>query len=943
MYRIFFLFFIFLSNKALSTDFTLYPQTNGNGRILVNMGIPLKKGDLNDSSQFHVYDQSGKLVSISIQPTLFWYGDNSSIRSVKVQFFVDNLNGEATYSFDISTTNDERIAQSPVAESLMIATDPRKSQVKHPKIIAVLSPDYLEESGLIPPFLGMKNDAQSLYWNAQLHWAMELDYTKSSIANWLFDRVTALYKGCMRTGNEECYKEAYMSQRYWMNSLKRDESVRECLGGSLMAGTTKACDTKYTYIENIKIHVALTGDDSQHDLDFILSLAELSRDQHYYQPVIADEYDEMSEIFTERAAGLILLAQVNAYEMTGSNEILKNIHDRTTVLYNHQMTNPDGLPASGSWRHSWNRHEGAAYPGDTSLDDRRFSPWMSENIIDALWAAYLVNNDVRIPSMIINFGEALINWGFKDSLGYTNKYGEDFSNNGKMKWHHSCNTTGESVLYSASSISSLESLRKTQDSEGWYSDSHLPQSILPLTLAYYFSSDTELNNRLLIKIRSIEKGYLNTKCGEINGTPRKFNWNNRSNYWGTHLWVIDQKPNSLWVPHLPVIDEDLEVIDEDLEVIDDESNSNVEPETTTQPSVVYSQTVGDDFTQNFTPIWRGMESFSLYADGLVAVSFGQLILEENKNEGDKYKVEVVFQSETTNTLGFGLIVHSQEDGYISVRFKGGPYGGVFIYQHDSFIDIGGRLIDSKYFAASINQDNRLSVTASGKMLSVSINDELVLEHQLVNLANSRYIGLLAQSANNSVVIKSLNFSFGEVESLSSMTDDFQGEQGLAWDSLGNWFIEQGALVSTDTGLYTVNVNALIGKGYSIKTNVLAEYNDSLHFGLIVGQDDVYFYTVRIKYGEWGGIYLYGHSVYNSWDFGGTYIDSLPLVITPSVTHELMVRVDGAKVRMFLNSDEVATFNLEDNIWLSKAGYMRHSVGNDVMFDLFSLTYFSALE
>lgn len=521
------------------------------GQHLVTLGIPFAPGELSSTDQLRILDESGAEVSVYVEPTLTWHfksAPNNTIRAVKVQFNVnmsDAATSTRTFSFDLNgrnTAND--INEAPVEQGLSASPDARKAGVMRPDVMAILSPEWLAHSGLIPPFEPTRNDAHKVYWDAQQQWARDLDYGASTLANWLFDRTTAMYKGCMRNGNAECYREAFTSFRYWANNLKRDGTAggTSCRGGPTMGSIYKICDGKYVYLENFKLHWALTGDDSLFDDQFLADIATTSWSSWQAIPV-REARDDQDDFFTERGAGITLLTQVNAYELLGHAEILDRIETGLDILYGMQNNPLDGYAADGSWRHSWDEHEGAENYATGDMDDRRFSPWMSENLVDGLWQANQVVNDSRIGEMIRKMAGALEQWGFPDSPGYINKYGMDLVEyrelaTGYNGWNHGCND-GTLVMYTGSSVASAEALIDTNVSDGYYSDMHNPETVLILTLGYHFESDSSKKSAYLARINDIRDNFFNTYCASVDSTKRLFNWQNRSNAWGTHLWVMD--------------------------------------------------------------------------------------------------------------------------------------------------------------------------------------------------------------------------------------------------------------------------------------------------------------------------------------------------------------------------------------------------------------------
>ncbi|MEW6997237.1 Ig-like domain-containing protein [Colwelliaceae bacterium BS250] len=529
--------------------FTL-TSIESSGNTLVTMGIPFAPGMLASTDTLKVFNESGQEVQIFVKPTLQWHfkaAPENTVRAVKVQFYADMNSGEVnTYSWDIGQSRDtaQDLSEQDLSGSLTASTISGKAGVDIPKIVAIHQPDYLAEAQLIEPFKPEADDNHKTYTTAQFAWAKNLNFESSALADWLFDRPTALYKMCMRTGQADCYIEAIQSYHYWKSNLvtQGQASYPDCAGGLNINGSSKACDTKYLYLEPIKIHTALTGIDNLFsDKVLLKKMADLA-DETHYQGDNSDEYD-VDDSFTERSAGITLLAKVIAYELLPEHaeSILANINQRIDVLYDMQQTPQDGFAVEGAFRHSWARHEGQSYPGVVA-DDRRFSPWMSENTTDALWHQYQITKSVKIKEMLLDMARGMLNWGFVTSSGYTDKFGSNLSDlpNGES-WNSSCSleTNGYKpiALYSGSSTADDQALISTQNSNGQSSDAHNPEVVLMLAMGYKFSDDAAEKEKFNNLIQDIYGSYFTESCGSNGATKRKFNWNNRSNAWGTYLFL----------------------------------------------------------------------------------------------------------------------------------------------------------------------------------------------------------------------------------------------------------------------------------------------------------------------------------------------------------------------------------------------------------------------
>jgi hypothetical protein len=308
-----------------------------------------------------------------------------------------------------------------------------------------------------------------------------------------------------------------------MAGIKRDgiPVSPSCGGGWVPDG--KPCDVKYVYIEPILLAVALTGDDSMHDASTVAKMADLWNSGGWNTP--PGPYRHPNDYFTERLAGLGLVETVAAYELTGEPRYRERVDARVGWLLDHQRANPDGLGDDGSWRNSWNVHEND--PGGAD-DVRGASPWMSENIVDGLWHAWLVTADPRIPGMIVDFGRYLERHGWIDSDLLVPPH----------DWRNDCSGShGQIAWYWSSSQAKTPTLMKIQQSEGWYSDGHNVELGLPVAAAWYFEKDPKQAAALKKRFAALSASY-SPACAAISDTVRRFNWNNRGA--GVAQWMMAQ-------------------------------------------------------------------------------------------------------------------------------------------------------------------------------------------------------------------------------------------------------------------------------------------------------------------------------------------------------------------------------------------------------------------
>jgi hypothetical protein len=491
--------------------------------VLVSLGIPFPPGALTDPKLLRILDPKGNEIAASVKVVLRWYAKDNSIRAVRAQFRAPLTTDQETFYFAIGKPRQQELAGWPYETGLV--EGPQGLRV--PMVLGTLTPEWLCASLIAGPQQpASPNEAYAKYVSRQFEWASKLPVDDYSA--WLFDRPSTLFKAYLRTGRFDYLQAADLSYRFYMQHVKREGLPMDpfCAGG--WAFTGKPCDTKYVYIEPILLAVALTGNDISHDSATVSKMVTLWENGGWSgRP---GPYTNPAEFFTERQAGLGLLATVSAYELTGLPHYLTLINQRVGWLYDHQHHNPDGLGDDGSWRSSWQKHEGDTW--NPSTDVRGNSPWMSENIVDGLWHAWLVTGDKRIPEMITAYGRYLETHGWIDPKLITHSH----------DWRFPCSgPDGLIAWYWSSAHATNKALADIEDSEGWYSDAHNVELGLPVAAAYYFEQDPAQSALLKRRLEGLTSSY-NTECASEAGTLRRFNWNNRGT--GVVQWLIRQPAGS---------------------------------------------------------------------------------------------------------------------------------------------------------------------------------------------------------------------------------------------------------------------------------------------------------------------------------------------------------------------------------------------------------------
>ncbi|MFA6229081.1 MAG: hypothetical protein WC617_02755 [Rhodanobacter sp.] len=505
--------------------------------VAITVGIPFPPGTLNDARDVRIEDIQGISIAAHVEPTLYWHFAHGGIRAVRAQFHASLKGALGAVRFSIgvpATTQQAPVAKGwPYASGLVMGAE----GVRVPGALATLSPQWMSASMIAGPQQPAATAGPyDRYFATQFAWARALPRDDGSA--WLFDRPTTLFQQYVRTGRVDYLAAAVASYRFYMEHIQRNGAPGWplCAGGFHL-DQVSACDPKYVYIEASLLALGLTGDDSQID-PALIQLMVGSWDTGGWN-IPAGPYTGLKQrFFTEREAGLGLLQIVSAWEITGDRQYLKRIDDRVGWLYQHQQHNPDGLGNDGSWRNSWDMHEGNDY--NAATDTVGSSPWMSENIIDGLWHAWLVTGDTRIPTMITAFGRYLERYGWIDA--------KTLQSAGK-NWRDPCDgPNGQISWYWSSAHAELKQLVSIENSDGWYSDSHNVELTLPVAAARYFETDPQWQRALDKRMALLEASY-SESCAKNSNTRRRFNWNNRGT--GGVQWLLRQPAGSGATPATP--------------------------------------------------------------------------------------------------------------------------------------------------------------------------------------------------------------------------------------------------------------------------------------------------------------------------------------------------------------------------------------------------------
>lgn len=553
----------FQTQVTLVTDEDVTPRSNE----LVTFGLPLAVGLVQDSAEIQVV-VNGQVRPVFVECKLTWHFSDpeNSCRSVTIQLQgVDMRSGNVVVDITDAGRNTATDLQERPHQDGWVQGSATQANLYYPRVFAIHDMAYLDKTGIVPSYRAPEtSDGFSALQSKQFdNWAGQLDYSSISTSNFLFDRSTAMFKAYMGSGDVKFLKQAFLTKQLYFQHVRNTGGDPRPQGGEgcfEFDNARKCPDPKYIYTQPAKLALALVGDDSQWDHQLIVNMA-LQSDIGWFQAPSRDLYDSESESFTERGVGLTGITEVNAYEITGDATVLEHIEQRIASLKDMQQTvkswdTANGwTPKSGAFTHSWKVHEGGVgqWPGPGVTDDRRFSPWMSENVADFLWHAYHYTDVQGIPEMLRRLGNAIDLYGFASNyvsgIGvnavYARKTGaepDEVDNNNVINGWNSCNGPDEAaveLMYFGSAYASPEALESTHRSEG-YTDQHNVEVVLSLALAYRFETNPAARQRLRARVEKIIEQWTETDvedCSRIGSHMRLWNWQHRSNSFRTWDWV----------------------------------------------------------------------------------------------------------------------------------------------------------------------------------------------------------------------------------------------------------------------------------------------------------------------------------------------------------------------------------------------------------------------
>jgi hypothetical protein len=336
------------------------------GMQRINFAVPLSSGALGDVDMVKV--SAGGTELPTARRVLAKHGDGS-VRSVQLQLDVD-VTTHKTLTIELGAPG----ASGPELVAVSSTLAGTGNNV-HPKVWVVLPATVLTASGFAGPLIpqadvmGTSLDAWRTLCDYDA-WDTDKFLTQSAASRdvWLYDRVTAMYRGYAITGEHSPLRSGYREAEIYRAGMTITNGV-----ATAIAVPDASTDLKYYYAQNMALHYLLTGDDRYREAAEAVS----AKIATMWNP----QYDGSDRFWTERHAGFSLLAHEWALTVTDDQAATISARAETavTAFLNTQASFPSGYsdPNARCFAHSATAHgEGYGYNG--------CSPWMSAIVADGL-------------------------------------------------------------------------------------------------------------------------------------------------------------------------------------------------------------------------------------------------------------------------------------------------------------------------------------------------------------------------------------------------------------------------------------------------------------------------------------------------------------------------------------------------------------------------------
>ena len=398
-------------DRETSTWLTLVSRVGAARRELVNVGVPFAPGIISDPNHIRVETERGAEIPVAVRILERWRArpgtsGTESVRSAHIQFRFDFANERparvrVTVS-DRSTSAGDQLV--PVRDTLRDAEG-----LEGPRVVVLMTSDWLCSSEIVGPQTPSRlSGALGGYDRfVERSFPGSLRYIDSDVYHhWLFDRSSTYYTQYVRTGNRRHLDAAY----HCANVVRLHTDMKSPDAGTF---TLKGPDVKYVYPRAMHIHYLLTGDERALEAGRAMARFCLTRwdpryrPDQYVEPPLGVDPEKDRAFWTTRHEAYGLLGVLHGWEMTGDDVYWRRILAYLDALAAHQAQPPDGRPPDGSWRQDWALYD----PNETRLAGGA-SPWMTAILLSALFHAWRVTGDARVPAMVTRWCDFLDTRGF---------------------------------------------------------------------------------------------------------------------------------------------------------------------------------------------------------------------------------------------------------------------------------------------------------------------------------------------------------------------------------------------------------------------------------------------------------------------------------------------------------------------------------------------------
>ena len=389
---------------------TLAPRAPTAGPVPIGFGIPLPPGFLRDATRVRVLNARGRDLDATVQPLESWRtnGRDGTLRSIGIRLQVD-VSAGATQTLRVEFNGPRRAPPKPSRSISLEDTLVEPTGLRGPRVQALLPAQWLCASGLVgPQAAALPSGAYGDYERfVDRSFPGSLQFLDSDVYHhWLFDRPTCWYTQYVRTGDPRFLDAAFHAAHFM-----RGHTVMH--GPDAGYFDLKGVDVKYVYPRAMHVHYLLTGDERALETGRVMARFCLTRwdpvyrPERYVVPPLGTDPEAGRLFWTPRHQAYGLLGVLHGWEMTGDRAYWDKAREYIDALEVHQRQPPDGRPGDGSFRQNW-----ALYDPNETLLEGATSPWMMAILVDALFEAWRLTDDPRIPPMIVRWCDFLDRKGF---------------------------------------------------------------------------------------------------------------------------------------------------------------------------------------------------------------------------------------------------------------------------------------------------------------------------------------------------------------------------------------------------------------------------------------------------------------------------------------------------------------------------------------------------